>query len=126
MVELTPVLREFSVLPDTTFLSTSSQNGRRADLERRKGSRNFFSTFERLLCGWRHECWVYPLEPWVSVECRSGWMSVVLLCRMSKTKCDSCSWVPMMRALQGTWLATRVYALTPFSVCAFLLRACLQ
>src|ERR1700692_200871 len=38
-------------------------------------------------------------------------MSVVLLCRMSKTKCDSCSWVPMMRALQGTWLATRVAAL---------------
>ena len=33
---------------------------------------------------------------------------------MSKTKWDSCSWVPMMRALQGTWLATRVYALTPF------------
>src|SRR5258707_14138954 len=35
-------------------------------------------------------------------------MSVVLLCRMSKTKWDSCSWVPMMRALHGTWLATRV------------------
>jgi hypothetical protein len=36
MVEVIAALREFSVLPDTTFLSTSSQSGRQADLERRK------------------------------------------------------------------------------------------
>ena len=36
----------------------------------------------------------------------------MLLCRMSKTKVATrASWVPMMRALQGTWLATRGYTL---------------
>jgi hypothetical protein len=60
MVEVTPVLREFSVLPDTTFLSTWNQGGRRGEFGKEERSQNFYLIFERLLCGWRHECWVYP------------------------------------------------------------------
>jgi hypothetical protein len=60
MVEVTPVLREFSVLPDTTFRSTWNQSGRRGGFGKEERSQNFYLAFERLLCGWRHECWVYP------------------------------------------------------------------
>ena len=45
MVEVTPVLREFSVLPDTTFLSTWSESGRRGGFGKEERSRNSYSTF---------------------------------------------------------------------------------